>query len=467
MKKILNICCLLGLLLHLSSCKDWLSVEPEDRFLDKKIFSTPQGFEDAMNGVYLQLAGNDLYGDKLTLSTIDIMAHRYYINSSTNTRGYLSVWDYDNSSVKGQFSSIWGTAYSTIGNINHLLYGLDTYGSNLTAERRETMKGEALALRAMLHFDLLRIFGPVYTEQTKQLNAIPYNTKLVPDVVAFSTAEETANKVIEDLNQAINLLSSDGSVENGYASNRNFKLNHVAALGLKARVLQWIGAKEEAFQTVTEAIEKAEKFTWISQSNVTDPQNPDRVFYPELLFTVYNSNLYLNYERLFYFELDDAAILAAGGSVYLNTIFENSINDYRNTYTWKVPPLGQATPVFFKYADIQTKNDTYKQRFAIPLIRKSELYYIAAETAPVAEDGLVYLNTVRTHRGIPPLDEATNLSNEILKEYRKEFFGEGQLWYYYKRNHINQIVTPQSTVLLSVPENAWVVPVPETEFQYR
>ena len=69
------------------------------------------------------------------------------------------------------------------------------------------------------------------------------------------------------------------------------------------------------------------------------------------------------------------------------------------------------------------------------MIRLAEMYYVLAECAADAQTAAGYLNAVREARGVDPtgLTEATRL-NEIEKEYRKEFYAEGQLWYFYKRH---------------------------------
>ena len=69
-----------------------------------------------------------------------------------------------------------------------------------------------------------------------------------------------------------------------------------------------------------------------------------------------------------------------------------------------------------------------------PLIRMSEMYYIASETEPNLVAATDYLNLVRNHRGLPDLDATLiDLPSELLKEYKREFYGEGQLFFYYKR----------------------------------
>jgi hypothetical protein len=77
-------------------------------------------------------------------------------------------------------------------------------------------------------------------------------------------------------------------------------------------------------------------------------------------------------------------------------------------------------------------------------MRVSEMYYIAAECAPDVATGVNYLEQVRSHRGLTAEALSTSMSQEelqeqILKEYRKELVGEGQLWFYYKRNLASSI----------------------------
>jgi hypothetical protein len=99
------------------------------------------------------------------------------------------------------------------------------------------------------------------------------------------------------------------------------------------------------------------------------------------------------------------------------------------------------------------------------LIRLPEMYYIAAECSDPAT-AIGYLNTVREQRGLSDLsagsDEAA-VQTEILKEYQKEFYAEGQMFYYYKRLNLSQIR------FSGIPgsDNIYILPLPDEELQYR
>lgn len=70
----------------------------------------------------------------------------------------------------------------------------------------------------------------------------------------------------------------------------------------------------------------------------------------------------------------------------------------------------------------------------VVLIRLSEMYYILAECAETPEEASNFLNSVREVRGIDPVScTSQTVQSEIEKEYRKEFYGEGQVFFYYKR----------------------------------
>jgi hypothetical protein len=78
-----------------------------------------------------------------------------------------------------------------------------------------------------------------------------------------------------------------------------------------------------------------------------------------------------------------------------------------------------------------------------PLIRMSEMYYIAAECAGTNNDiaaATDFLDSVRIHRNInkdlTPTISTDSLTTEIRKEYQKEFVGEGQMFFYYKRKNL-------------------------------
>jgi len=454
-----------------ASCEKWLSVQPEDRYTEEQVYTTANGFEEALNGVYLSLSSNDLYGANLTLTIPDVLAQYYKTNTySTHPFYSMGAYTYTEKNVKSQFSAIWTQAYVSIANINKLLENLDTKGESiLKPARYKTMKGELLGLRAFIHFDLLRLYGPVYDSADSTALAIPYYHQVTSNIEPFLPANKVLESALTDLNNALPLLENDVVKALGYKEQNNHRFNYYAVLGTKARALLWRKDYIGAHQAAKKVIAVSSLFPWIVGSKITaDLQNPDRIFHTELLFAVYANSLYDNYNKYFYYELANN-ILAGGSNQYINKVFESKAGDYRNTPIWKVPPQGVNFVVSQKYADIADKRaGVQQQRNLIPIIRLSEMYYILAETEADPTLALEYLNSVLNNRGLTSLAGNVDIQNEVLKEYRKEFYSEGQLWYYYKRRKITSILSAlPSSNNGTIPNTAWVIPIPDEELANR
>ena len=94
------------------------------------------------------------------------------------------------------------------------------------------------------------------------------------------------------------------------------------------------------------------------------------------------------------------------------------------------------------------------------------MYLIAAETAPEITEAAKLFNTLQYHRGLPDQEiTADNLQNKILAEYAKEFIGEGQLFYAYKR--LRNSVTPIKQTAVATPEKVYVLPLPVTNTYFK
>ena len=98
------------------------------------------------------------------------------------------------------------------------------------------------------------------------------------------------------------------------------------------------------------------------------------------------------------------------------------------------------------------------KRDRMPVLRISEMYYIAAEylKAVDAPEALNMLNIVREYRGLVEKLIDVNpiaIQNEILKEYQREFLGEGQLFYYHKRLGTKNIATANAKYTLPMPDD--------------
>ncbi|MFZ4860847.1 RagB/SusD family nutrient uptake outer membrane protein [Sphingobacterium sp. Mn56C] len=476
---------LLGLLFAFTSCEKWISIRPTDRLSEDVLFENKEGYLKALNGVYVELANPLLYGQFMSTSVVDVLAQYYFLNSSTQTFYDYTVFNYSASSVKTGFDSAWKKSYALIANTNILLEKCGNAPSARLPERYYNLiKGETLALRAMLHFDLLRLFGPIYNNEGKSKIAIPYATQPKPVIYPLLTAEEVLNRIIDDLTAAQELLlrvdpiltegvknTADPLGDNTF-NYRQYRLNYFAATALLARAYLWKGDHAQALQYAKEIIQKGQQptrpiFPMVTFSAATDSQKPDRLFFTEVLFGVYTLNRVKMYDNLFSPTQSPFSRLSFNASNADRTRVEAWYED-KNDYRYRVWENSNVDNAFIltnqKYKDYQDAPGQYM----IPLIRMSEAYLIAAECAEPLAEATAYLNAVRTSRNIFSVFPADRdaLKNAITNEYQKEFLGEGQMFFYYKRNASQTVPNNQAlTGTKNMSLTNYVVPIPDSELR--
>jgi hypothetical protein len=94
------------------------------------------------------------------------------------------------------------------------------------------------------------------------------------------------------------------------------------------------------------------------------------------------------------------------------------------------------------------------------------MYYIAAECSNPTT-GTELLTVVRRNRGIGTVISEDNISTEILKEYRKEFWAEGQLFFYYKRSNTPTIPNGNTSGDVVMTTAKYMPPLPQSELNMR
>lgn len=480
-----------------TGCSDWLDYTPKDKETEDQTFSSKQGFYTAVNGVYNRLLDDVLYGKNLTWGMLDIMGKRYetpgrlqYTSGSTTLdASIIKAYTYSDIDFVPIIEDIWEEAYSTILNINVILDNAEQKrGSVLVESDYNLIKGDLLALRAFLHFDMLRLFGPVYSRNPDQLCIVYNDSRTAQAYPQLSARSIIYDHLIPDLNVAEECLAEYDPVitegplastvedEDNYTRYRQLRLNYYATILLKARVYLWAGDTENALIEARKLTDDPQVRAWFP---AVDPNtllgnsvNPDRTFSTECLFGFYDSGRNVIFTSYFdSFNLSSSALLKPVNG-YLGTLYTTA--DYRYQSSW-------ATGSFEKYKAIELTEEededgTYPfYTYFMPLMRLSEAYYIAAECLVNTDTSAArdYLNTILTSRGATLMSDdvsATNLLNEIKYEYMREMWGEGQTFYMLKRCY--QVITGVFDASISSggtnpSDNIYVVPLPESELINR
>ncbi len=446
--------------LCLTSCSGWFDVSPKTDIKAEELFETEEGFQSALAGIYITMTDNDSYGRDLTFGLPDQLAQLYdMIPDGTLDRE--SVYNYSEQTTgydtKSRLANIWLKQYNLIANANNLLKWLDKNGERVITnpETREMMYGEAYALRAFLHFDLLRGWGPTSYPEHKTEKSIPYRTVADNSKQPLLAASEVVEKIEADLQRAEEYLSYEKGTT--LASNeRRFRLNYYAVKAIEARVYAYAGEASKAVTAANEVISNCGLSLQSSNSN-------DPALFDETLFGV-NKYKMEDYITSYFTDADKMTTQYYTGETAFKSIFE--VSDINGSGDMRT----KRAAAFVVYTDLKRvisrkylKNDNS----VIPIIRLPEMYYILCEASSL-DNAAQYINTVRTRRGISQTSAyGTFTSDEarteaLDKEYRKEFYAEGQYWYFLKRHNITSL--PYASVTLNNERFTFALPDNETEY---
>lgn len=465
-------------LFALSGCSSWLDLKPEDKVADEQLYSTIGGFRTALNGIYVDLNNSTLYGGNMLFNTIEFMAQRYDFANLTSDSNLSSIanYEYDKDACKELFQAIWERYYFLIGNCNkliefgkkneHLFFGND----------KGLIVGEAYALRAFLHFDLLRLFGPIYATNRTDLS-IPYNLKAQLFASELLSAENVMKNVINDLETAKELLKIDPIIEKGpqrfgsedglnIETYRTERMNYYAVTGLMARAYLYAELPEKALAAAKEVVAVQSKwFPFIKREQlIGNTNNPDRVFHRELLLGIKNRKRDEIHKNYFSATVTQGLL---SPKKYLDGMFGMLRDkDWRYNGMWEIPVENQNIDYkcFHKYEEIKSA-DYWKD--IVPLIRISEMYYIIAETSTDSDEVLWAMNEIYSNRGYDKVEQIEDLEVAIRDEYVKEFFGEGQLFFYYKRKNTPKLLSLVTGKEIPMSRVKYVVPLPASETDFR
>lgn len=451
----------------LSSCNDWLDVQPRSQVEDTELFSSEGGYKEALAGVYSSMVNTGTYTKEMTYGFVGVLGQEwdYYFSSYYDD---AASYDYDAAYTMGYIRNIWAKNYAGIANVNNLLAHIDDNTKLFSQDNHDVIKGEALALRAFLHFDLLRCFGVSYAVNPN-MPSIPYSTALSYRVFPQLSVSEVTEAVLADLKSAEELLKAHDpivtgraiteSTDNGYLINRQLHLNYYAVKALEARVQMWKGNYTEALLAAQEVMASG-KFTWSTVSNLQ--AGYDRSLADEHIFALNNLTIVTDVADLYFNESSSYAFAVTRDR--LLDYFDNATQDYRYTFLFKTGTSTHANNRYLMKYDAPSRSTNSFYMYKMPLIRMSEMYLIASEAQyrlGQKDASLAQLNILRRARNLTSLDELpTDYDLELIHEYRREFLGEGQLFFLYKR--LNRTNILYSTVD-AVAEKVYTFPLPITE----
>lgn len=459
----------------LASCsKQFLDQKPYDSVALTDAIKNDADMNAALNGLYGSLRTQDLYALSLVLKG-DLMSDNCFLTTANSGR-YLSYNQYNMVNTDGYANNIWRDAYAAIKNANLIINANIAAGDNVSQ-----MQAEAYAVRALMHFELVRNYATPYTVDPNK-PGIPIVTSFDQNALpARSTVKDVYTQVVADLTKAAGMIkytinNSMTFNSTGYTRTINTSfISKYAISALLARVYQnmgdWTNAKTAALDVVNNGGFTLTASNGLSAYWANANPRTDKV---ETIFEVTSdANNNTGGLRLGGLYLPaPAPYNGAYGDVLANASLYNlySATDVRRNLITVGTRAGQVGPAYIcrKYTSNTTDyDDTKVLRYADVLLILAEAYYNLGDIS----NANLTLNKVATQRD-PSFagyaNTGTQVLEDILTERRKELAFEGsRLWDLVRLQRsftkIQDEDAPQNNMTITPSNNRLVFPIPFNE----
>lgn len=414
-----------------SSCSDFLDMQPSNSSNAEDAIATTSDAQVMINGIMRSMTSSSYYGRNFFMYG-DAKGGDFTVYQQG--RGLDALYTFNHSATSGSFSGFWTTGYNCILQINNLLENIEKIKS-ADDDSFDKYEGEALTLRAMVYFDLVRLYGKPYNYD-KTSYGVPLTTSTLNADAQPTRAsvEEVYTQIMSDLTAGKALLADDKNQDDGY-------IGYYGNLAEQARVKLYMENYDGALTDAEEIINSGE-FTLYTPSQWTDSWS--KQFGTESIFelAVYSTEADLGTTSLGYYLMKRGLKNGASGWFMASDYFLERLAEDPTDVRWNVMSedetasdhLGSCTK-YMGGPDMEGDGKDTPTAVNIKVIRLSEIYLIAAEAAlhatnPDATKAADYLNAIRCRS--PKLAKATaaTVSDDmILAERSKELFGEGQRFF--------------------------------------
>lgn len=443
-----------ALIAGLSSCvNDWLDVTPGNQVPADEAVNTSADLSSVRAGMYQMLKGTSSFDDYYAARMI------YYgevrgEDMQSDAAGSRSQLCYDMTyTTADNAPKMWQTPYVVIGRANRIIEAAES-GQLKDAESKAAViaqyEAEAKVIRALAHFDLVRIYGKTYTAPgAPQSYGVPVITKVLDSDAQLSrnTVEEVYKQVVTDLTDAIDSKALSERKLTGY-------INVWAAKALLSRVYLTMGENQKALDVAEDVIKNSPYELWQNSEYVASWSKMSGTHSKEIIFEIaitgstdwtdregiaylYNENGYADIvttEKFLDMLNEDPADVRHG--LFLAPTKEDYIEAYEDA------------PVFLNKYPAEGLTDLRYNN--VPLFRLSEVYLNAAEAAAKLgganmTKAALYLNAIVNRANNSKTVTAADVTlDKVLKERRKELIGEGHRFFDALRN--NETVVRYTTV---------------------
>lgn len=441
----------------LSSCvNDWLDVAPSDGTDADAALTSSSDLAAARTGMYAALKGNsnlvDYYGQQFFVYG-DVHAGDDYQYNNIGGSNRASFYYDMNYQTASEFTSstsssnvAWKSPYIVIGRANRIIAAAEGGALSDAAEAKATIDqyaAEAKVLRALAHFDLVRIYGKPYTEDQGASLGVPLVTGVLESNAkpARSTVAEVYTQVVKDLTEAISSNALATETEPGYVSVWGAK-------AILSRVYLNMGDYANALSVAEDIIKNSGAALWTRDQyfkawDASTPNESEFLFRLNVAGSTDNNDL----NGIGNLQQRDGYKEMVATKKFVDMLTSDP-EDVRNDMflpakAEKEVAVYGTNKVFLN--KLRGQGGNLRNVTIVPIIRLSEVYLTAAECAFRNNDktkAVEYLNDLVKNRTTTVASLATvdNITlDRILIERRKELIGEGQRYFDALRN--NETIT--------------------------
>lgn len=248
--------------LLLMGCDD-LEYYPVDQLSIEQVLDSPELLYNVTIGTYARLRQQNYVRNRQAAQEFPSDDAVWVKNSGDHRMLTYSYQHIVNSSVSTQF---WNQAYYGIFSANRVIEAIDDNASQSDLQ----IKGENLFLRALMHFDLVRIFSRPYSQNPETNLGVMIRDNTDPTVLPpRSTVKETYEFIVNDLLKAADLMSENKPAVFG---------SKEVAWALLARIYLYMEQHEKAIEyadkvinsgrySLVETKQLGDYFTFLPESN--------------------------------------------------------------------------------------------------------------------------------------------------------------------------------------------------------
>jgi len=433
MKKINIIVVILALLVISSSCERALDLKPQQNLDEAVALNSDANVKTVMIGAYSVLRNSAIYGGCI-LRNSELAGGTGEISWQGTYNAPREIYNHQIIAANGDITAQWMQSYRCINICNNVLSALTVVEEG----DRGTVEGEALFLRSLMYFDLVRFYAKTYeagaanTQLGVPLVLTPTHGISDQNQVGRNTVEEVYAQVIKDLERAATLLPDD----NGYYAN----------VGVANALLARVYLQKGAFDKARDAANKV-----ISSGDYELNETYDKAF---------NNEEYTS-EDIF-----ATKFIAADGINQMTEFWSTTeyggrdgdieiLDAHLNLYD----PSDERLSLFWVGNEGVRSGKWNTQYGLVNLFRLAEMYLVRAEcnqrlNTVVGAKPLNDYNMIHTRAGLAAATAVT--LNDILKERRLELAHEG-----FKLHDMKRLKLNVGNLLYSDPK--LIFPIPERE----